>query len=63
MVKQRRGGRFFGPRIDCEQVPLLPVGIVRRILSDPQRCRYLLIWKIPWNGAIEQTVRANQATF
>lgn len=57
MVRQRRNGRFSGLRVDCERVPLLPAGLVRCILSDPQSCRHLLVWKNPWNGAIEDLVR------
>jgi len=61
MVKQRREGRFFGPRIDCERVPLLPAAVVRRILAGPYWGRYLLIWQNAWNGAIEDLVRVKRA--
>jgi hypothetical protein len=57
MVKQRKEGRYFGLRIDCERVPLLPARVVRWILHDPQRSPCQLIWQNPWDGAIEEEVQ------
>lgn len=56
MAKQRWRGRFFGLRIDCERVPLLPVGVARCILADPDWNRYQLIWLNEWTGVIEDLV-------
>lgn len=61
-MEQRRNGRFFGLRVDCERVPLLPAGIVRRILDDPCCGQYLLIWQNSLNGAIEEAVQVKRVT-
>ena len=42
---QRYEGRFFGRRVNCEQVPLLPAWVVARIFDDPKETSYLLVWK------------------
>jgi hypothetical protein len=60
MVRQRREGRFFGPRINCERVRLLPASVVRRILNHPRRSQHLLIWQNPWDGAIEEEVQVTR---
>jgi|SRR6267143_1270509 len=56
-LRQRREGRFFGLRVNCEQVPSLPAWAVRRILDDPRKIPYLLVWRRPWDGAIKEVVR------
>jgi hypothetical protein len=56
MVKPRRQGRYFGPRINCERVPLLPASIVRWILDNSRTSPLKLIWQNPWDLAIEETV-------
>jgi hypothetical protein len=56
MVKHRLEGRFFGLRIDCERVPLLPAWVVRWIIDGRNEGQYPLIWRNPWNGAIEEEV-------
>jgi hypothetical protein len=44
MLHARRcGGRFFGRRVNCEQVPLLPAWVVARVFDDPQETLYLLV--------------------
>ena len=50
-------GRFFGRRVNCEQVPLLPTSIVARVLADPDEVPYLLVWKSPSNGTVQEAVR------
>jgi hypothetical protein len=54
MVRLRIEGRFFGPRINCERVPLLPACVVRRIIDEPRWGRFLLTWQSPFDGAIEE---------
>src|ERR1700674_5737021 len=44
-ARTRYGGRFFGRRVNCEQVPLLPAWAVAQVLDDPQKVPYLLVWK------------------
>jgi hypothetical protein len=42
-ARHRRGGRFFGRRVNCELVPSLPVWVVARVLDDPRKipiCSY-----------------------
>jgi hypothetical protein len=55
--RKRRGGRFFGRRVNCEGVPLLPAWAVAWMLDDPRKIPYLLIWKSEYDGAIKQAVR------
>jgi hypothetical protein len=50
-------GRFFGRRVNCERVPLLPAWAVREVLDDPRKIPYLLIWKSSWDGEIKEAVR------
>ena len=56
--RYRSGGRFFGRRVNCERVPLLPARAVREILDDPRKIPYLLIWKND-DGEIKEAVRIN----
>jgi hypothetical protein len=56
MVKQRRHGRFFGSRIDCERVPSLPSSIVRELLEDSANEPRLLTWRNRWDGQIAEVV-------
>jgi hypothetical protein len=51
------GGKFFGRRVNCERVPLLPAGAVSRMLGDPRRIPYLLIWRSEYDGEIKEAVR------
>ncbi len=55
--RYRRGDRFLGRRVNLEGVPALPAGAVRRILDDPRRIPYLLVWRSPWDGEIKEAVR------
>ncbi len=57
-AQDRRGGRFFGRRVNCEQVPLLPAGAVAQMLDDPRKIPYLLVWKSPSDGTVQEVVRA-----
>jgi hypothetical protein len=45
LLARRHEGRFFGRRVNCEQVPLLPAWAVADVLNDPREIRYLLVWK------------------
>jgi hypothetical protein len=51
------GGRFFGRRVNCEGVPLLPAWAVRLVLDDPRKIPYLLVWKSRRDGEIKEAVR------
>lgn len=55
--KYRSDGRFFGRRANCEYVPLLPGWIVSRVLDDPRRIPYLLVWKSRSDGTVQEAVR------
>jgi hypothetical protein len=56
-LRRRYDGRFFGRRVNCERVPLLPAWAVRRVLHDPRRIPYLLIWKSPSDSEVKEAVR------
>jgi len=47
MLYARTGneGRFFGRRVNCEQVPLLPARAVAQVFDDREETPYLLVWK------------------
>lgn len=55
--RYRRGGRFFGRRVNCEQVPLLPAWAVSRFLDDPRNIPYLLVWTSRSDGEVQEAVR------
>ena len=55
----RDEGRFDGPRVDCEQVPLLPAKAVAWVLDDPRKIPYLLIWKRPEDSTVREVVRVS----
>jgi hypothetical protein len=54
---QRYEGRFFGRRVNCEQVPLLPAWIVARMLCDPRKIPYLLVWRSRSDGMAREVAR------
>ena len=56
-AKSRWGGRFYGRRVNCEYVPALPARILQIFLNDPRRFPYLLVWKHPQNGGMQEFVR------
>ena len=60
MVMQRREGRFFGLRVDCERVPLLPVVIIRSIVDGSYGTPYLLTWLNPWDRTVEEVAEASR---
>lgn len=37
--RYRCRGRFFGRRVDCERVPMLPSKVVRMVVDDPRNIR------------------------
>jgi len=55
----RRGwnGRYSGFRINCEQVPLLPASVVRRVWDDPRDIPYVLTWRGRQDGIKKEEVR------
>jgi len=58
--RYRCGGRFFGRRVNCEDVPLLPARIVQLFLGDPRNIPYLLVWRSPRDGTIQEAVRISR---
>ena len=54
---RRSGGRFFGRRVNCEQVPMLPAWAVRCVLDDPRKIPYLLVWRSSQDGLVKEAVR------
>jgi hypothetical protein len=55
--RYRYGGRFFGRRVNCEHVPMLPAQVVAGMLDDPRKIPYLLVWKSRSNGTAREAVR------
>lgn len=59
--KQGRGDhqRFLGfwTRLNCENMPVIPVWLVRSNLNDPRKIPYLLVWKDARDGEIKEAVR------
>src|ERR1700735_611737 len=55
--RYRRGGRFFGRGGNCGYVPSLPAWAIRRVLDDPRKIPYLLVWKSDESGEIKEAVR------
>src|SRR5712692_3832461 len=66
MVEQRKrqirrsGGRFYGFRVNCEQVPMLPAWAVRCVWDDPRKIHYLLVWKSRRDDEIKEAVRVTR---
>ena len=54
--QMRNGGRFFGRRVNCERVPLLPALVVAQVLDDPQKIPYLLVWKNRSDETVQEAV-------
>jgi hypothetical protein len=59
-ARHRRGGRFFGRRVNCEYVPRLPAAVVREVVDDPRKIPYLLVWKNERTGEVQEAVRVNR---
>ncbi|HET8922740.1 MAG TPA: hypothetical protein VFN26_07045, partial [Candidatus Acidoferrum sp.] len=55
--RYRCDGRFFGRRVNCEHVPLLPAWVVGRVLNDPRGIPYLLVWRSRDDGTLQEAVR------
>jgi hypothetical protein len=56
VTRFRYSGRFFGRRVNCEQVPLLPARVVAWVLDDSRKIPYLLVWKSRSDGTVQETV-------
>ena len=52
-------GHFDGPRVDCEQVPLLPARAVAWVLDDPRNIPYLFVWRRPEDSSVREAVRVS----
>jgi hypothetical protein len=59
-AQDRRSGRFFGRRVNSEQVPLLPAETVARMFNDPRKIPYLLVWKSRLNDTVQEAARIAQ---
>jgi hypothetical protein len=55
--ESRCEGRFFGRRVNCEQIPLLPARVVAWMLDDTRKIPYLLIWKSRSDSTVKEAVR------
>jgi hypothetical protein len=55
-AQQGADGRFFGRRVNCEDVPLLPAWIVGQVLDDPKKIPYLLVWRSRSDDTIQEAV-------
>src|SRR5260370_7344707 len=55
--RHRCEGRFFGRRVNCEQIPLLPARVVAWMLDDTRKIPYLLIWKSRSDGTVKEAAR------
>jgi hypothetical protein len=55
--ESRCEGRFFGRRVNCEQIPLLPARVVAWMLDDTRKIPYLLIWKSRSDGTVKEAAR------
>ena len=51
------GGRFLGPRVNCENAPCLPAEALAWVLDDPRKLPYLLIWKEESSGKLIEPAR------
>ena len=59
---QRYEGRFFGRRVNCEQVPILPAWAVAQVFDDPRETPYLLVWKSPYDGTVGNVFTSRPTT-
>jgi hypothetical protein len=55
--RNQLNGRFFGRRVNCEQVPMLPAYVAREVLDDPRKIPCLLVWRSPYDGGIREAAR------
>lgn len=55
--QNRYDGRFFGRRVNCELVPLLPAWAVACVLDDPRKIPYLLVWRNRSDCRVQEAVR------
>jgi len=56
----RHGGRFGGPRVNCEHVPCLPATAIARVLGDPRQLPYLLVWQDREGGGVREALRVTR---
>jgi hypothetical protein len=56
-MRRRYDGRFFGRRVNCEQVPALPAWTVRMVVVDPRKIPYLFVWNSRRDGTPQEAVR------
>lgn len=56
-VRREQNGRYLGFRINCEQVPMLPAWVVRRVWDDPRDIPHLFSWIGRQDGQTKDQVR------
>jgi hypothetical protein len=54
---RRSDGRYSGPRVNSEQVPVLPTWAVRLFLDDPRKVPYLMVWASGCDGTLSEGVQ------
>ena len=59
---RRYSGRFYGFRVNCEQVPQLPARLVRAVWDDPRGIPYLLLWRGRPDGEVKEAVRVTRCS-
>src|SRR5690242_15915754 len=55
--RTRRNGRFFGRRVNCEFVPLLPAWAVSQVIHDPRKIAYMLTCRETRDTETKEAVR------
>jgi hypothetical protein len=58
-AQRRYDGKFFGRRVNCEGVPILAAWVISRVLDDPRRIPYLLLWRNEHDGEVKEAVRVS----
>jgi hypothetical protein len=54
---RRCDGRFYGFRLNCEQVPILPAWVVHSVWDDPRHIPYPLVWNSSRDGEVKEAIR------
>jgi hypothetical protein len=60
MIRRDYRGRFYGFRMNCESVPILPAGAVRWVWDDPRRIPYLMLWLGERDGLVKDAIRVSR---
>jgi len=60
MVRRDYQGRFYGFRVNCENMPILPAWAVRQVWDDQRRIPYLMLWVSDRDGLVKEVVRVSR---